>query len=50
MGGLLIYLLKNCDSVKMACLAQLVNVIAPIMTETGGKAWKQTIYYPFRCV
>ena len=31
----------------MACLAQLVNVIAPIMTETGGKAWKQTIYYPF---
>ena len=46
-GGLLISLLKNCDRVKMACLAQLVNVIAPIMTETGGKAWKQTIYYPF---
>ena len=46
-GGLLISLLKNSDRVKMACLAQLVNVIAPIMTETGGKAWKQTIYYPF---
>ncbi|XAH74204.1 alpha-N-arabinofuranosidase [Kineothrix sp. IPX-CK] len=46
-GDLLITLLKNSDRVKMACLAQLVNVIAPIMTETGGKAWKQTIYYPF---
>ena len=32
----------------MACLAQLVNVIAPIMTEQGGgKAWKQTIFYPY---
>ncbi|MCI8415988.1 MAG: alpha-N-arabinofuranosidase [Lachnospiraceae bacterium] len=46
-GGLLISLLKNSDRVKMACLAQLVNVIAPIMTEVGGKAWMQTIYYPF---
>lgn len=46
-GDLMITLLKNSDRVKMACLAQLVNVIAPIMTETGGKAWKQTIYYPF---
>ncbi len=46
-GGLLITLLKNSDRVKMACLAQLVNVIAPIMTEVGGKAWTQTIYYPF---
>ncbi|NLM49439.1 MAG: alpha-N-arabinofuranosidase, partial [Clostridiaceae bacterium] len=31
----------------IACLAQLVNVIAPIMTENGGDAWRQTIYYPF---
>ena len=31
----------------MACLAQLVNVIAPIMTENGGPAWAQTIYYPY---
>jgi alpha-N-arabinofuranosidase len=28
-------------------MAQLVNVIAPIMTENGGAAWAQTIYYPF---
>ena len=46
-GCMLITLLKNADRVKIACLAQLVNVIAPIMTETGGKAWRQTIFYPF---
>ena len=49
-GCLLITLLKHCDRVKIACLAQLVNVIAPIMTENteeGGRAWAQTIFYPF---
>ena len=46
-GCLLITLLKNCDRVKIACLAQLVNVIAPIMTKKGGNAWRQTIFYPF---
>lgn len=47
LGGLLITLIKNSDRVKIACLAQLVNVIAPIMTEENGPAWKQTIFYPF---
>ncbi|MCL2404155.1 MAG: alpha-N-arabinofuranosidase [Defluviitaleaceae bacterium] len=46
-GCLLITLLKNCDRVKIACMAQLVNVIAPIMTDPMGNAWKQTIFYPF---
>ncbi len=46
-GLMLITFLKHADRVKMACLAQLVNVIAPIMTETNGPAWKQTIYYPY---
>jgi alpha-N-arabinofuranosidase len=46
-GCMLITLLRHADRVKIACLAQLVNVIAPIMTEKGGPAWKQTIYYPF---
>lgn len=46
-GCMLISLLKRADRVKMACLAQLVNVIAPIMTTNGGNAWKQTIYYPY---
>ena len=36
--------LRHADRVKMACLAQLVNVIAPIMTENGGRSWKQTIF------
>lgn len=46
-GLMMITLLKHADRVKIACLAQLVNVIAPIMTEPDGKAWRQTIYYPF---
>lgn len=46
-GCMLMTLQNNCDRVKIACLAQLVNVIAPIMTEAGGPAWAQTIYYPF---
>jgi alpha-N-arabinofuranosidase len=31
----------------VACQAQLVNVIAPILTEPGGRAWRQTIFHPF---
>jgi alpha-N-arabinofuranosidase len=45
-GGLLITLINNSDRVKIACLAQLVNVIAPIMTSATG-CWAQTIYWPF---
>ncbi|MDR0585038.1 MAG: alpha-N-arabinofuranosidase [Treponema sp.] len=48
LGCMLITLLKNADRVKVACLAQLVNVIAPIVAEKGGKVWRQTIFYPFR--
>ncbi|WP_078393603.1 arabinosylfuranosidase ArfA [Shouchella patagoniensis] len=46
-GSMLMSFLKRADRVKMACLAQLVNVIAPIMTENGGPAWRQTIFYPY---
>ncbi|NUW41698.1 arabinosylfuranosidase ArfA [Nonomuraea rhodomycinica] len=46
-GGLLITLLRNSDRVTAASLAQLVNVIAPIMTEPGGRAWRQTTFHPF---
>ena len=46
-GCMLISLQNHCDRVKIGCLAQLINVIAPIMTENNGKAWKQTIYYPY---
>jgi alpha-L-arabinofuranosidase len=46
-GGALITLLNNADRVKAACIAQLVNIIGPIMTEPGGPAWRQTIFHPF---
>ncbi|HTZ84075.1 MAG TPA: alpha-N-arabinofuranosidase [Candidatus Acidoferrales bacterium] len=46
-GGLINSLLRNADRVKIACLAQLVNVIAPIMTNANG-LFQQTIYYPYR--
>ena len=40
-------LLRHADRVRIACLAQLVNVIAPIRTIEGGPAWLQTTAYPF---
>jgi alpha-N-arabinofuranosidase len=46
-GGMLITLLNHADRVKIACLAQVVNAIAPVMTEPGGAAWRQAIYHPF---
>ena len=45
---MLITLMRHADRVKIACLAQLVNVIAPIFTKTGGGAFRQTIFYPFK--
>lgn len=48
-AGMMITMLRHADRVKVACLAQLVNVIAPIMTSDTG-AWKQTIYYPFELI
>lgn len=49
-GGLLLVLLRNADRVRIACLAQLVNVIAPIRTTDGGPAWREAIYHPIHDV
>jgi alpha-N-arabinofuranosidase len=46
-GLMLITLLRHADRVKIGCLAQLVNTIAPISTVTGGPVWRQATYYPF---
>lgn len=46
-GCILNTFIRKSNVVKIACIAQLVNVIAPIMTEPGGAAWRQTIYYPY---
>jgi alpha-N-arabinofuranosidase len=45
-GGLLNALMRHADRVKIACLAQLVNVIAPIMTSADG-LFRHTIYHPY---
>jgi len=45
-GGFVNTLIRNADRVKLACLAQLINVIAPIMTNANGLV-RQTIYYPY---
>ncbi|WP_307844319.1 arabinosylfuranosidase ArfA [Actinospica acidithermotolerans] len=46
-GSLLMSLLRHADRIGVACLAQLVNVIAPIRTEPDADAWRQTIFHPF---
>jgi alpha-N-arabinofuranosidase len=46
-GLMLITLLRNAGRVRIACMAQLVNTIAPITTVPGGGVWRQSIYYPF---
>ncbi len=45
-GGLVNSLIRNSDRVRVACLAQLINVIAPIMTNETG-FYRQTICYPY---
>ncbi|MDY8110821.1 alpha-N-arabinofuranosidase [Fulvimarina sp. 2208YS6-2-32] len=47
-GGLLNEFIRRSDRVKIACIAQLVNVIAPIRAEKGGKAWATSIYHPYQ--
>jgi alpha-L-arabinofuranosidase len=45
-GGFLNTLLRQSDRVRVACLAQIVNVIAPLSTN-AEKTIRQTIYYPY---
>ncbi|MET7639115.1 alpha-N-arabinofuranosidase [Streptomyces sp. NPDC005438] len=46
-GSLLMSLLRHADRVAVGCLAQLVNVIAPIRSEPRGPSWRQTTFHPF---
>jgi len=46
-GGFLNSLMRHADRVRIACLAQLVNVIAPITTNANGMM-RHTIYYPYQ--
>src|SRR4051794_16510723 len=45
-GGFINTLLRNSDRVRVACLAQLVNVIAPLVTNDTG-VLRQSTYYPY---
>jgi alpha-N-arabinofuranosidase len=45
-GGFVNTLLRNADRVRVGCLAQLVNVIAPLVTNGTG-VLRQSIYYPY---
>jgi alpha-N-arabinofuranosidase len=45
-GGMLNTLLRQADRVRVACLAQIVNVIAPLMTNETS-VLRQTIYFPY---
>ncbi len=46
-GLILNTFIRRSDVVRIACIAQLVNVIAPIMTAPNGAAWRQSIFYPY---
>jgi alpha-L-arabinofuranosidase len=45
-GGFINTLLRKSDRVRLGCIAQIVNVIAPLMTN-ADKVLRQTIYYPY---
>jgi alpha-N-arabinofuranosidase len=45
-GGFINTLLRNSDRVRVACLAQLVNVIAPLVTSDTG-VLRQSTFYPY---
>jgi len=45
-GGFINTLLRNSDRVRVGCLAQIINVIAPLVTNAQG-VLRQTIYYPY---
>lgn len=46
-SSMMMVFLKNADRVKIACQSLIANISACIMTERGGSAWVQPIYYPF---
>ncbi len=45
-SSMIMTLINHCDRVKISCISELVNSIAPIKTD-GDSAYCQTIFYPF---
>jgi alpha-N-arabinofuranosidase len=48
-GGFLNTLMRQSERVRVACLAQIINVIAPLVTNEKG-ILRQSIYYPYAMV
>jgi alpha-N-arabinofuranosidase len=48
-GGFLNTLMRQSERVRVACLAQIVNVIAPLVTNEKG-ILRQSIYFPYAMV
>lgn len=46
-GSAALTLLRRADRIKVACQSLLVNTIPMILTEKGGKAWRNPTFYPF---
>lgn len=46
MGSMLNSLIRHSSRIKVACQAQLVNLLGPIITDSKGNAWRQSTYWP----
>ena len=46
-GSAMLTLLRRADRIRIACQSLLVNTIPLILTEKGGKAWRNPTFYPF---
>lgn len=49
-SSMMMNFLRYSGRVKIACQSLLTNISACIMTERGGDAWVQPIFYPFACM
>jgi len=49
-GSAMLTILRHSDRITIACQSLLVNTIPLILTEKGGKAWRNPTYYPFEHV
>ena len=47
LGGMLLAVLRHADTVKIACVSELVNCISHIRTRDGGGCWVLPPYYAF---
>lgn len=49
-SSMMLVMLRNADSLKLACQALIANISSCIMTRKGGESWRQTTFYPFALI